>query len=320
MTRSRSQERKRTVPFAPTGRDVEIIRVVEKHRLLRSRTHLVPLFGGSLNVLRRLQKLTRERYLYQLPRRPHEEAVYAIGDKGSDLLHQRFGYPRPKVEWKAQNKTLTERHVEHTLLIADILVSVELACRQHEAVRFVPFEEIIEKHGSERVKARARSVGGRPLWWPVTVRSGEWRGDTAIEPDALFGIERGDKTSWFFLEADRGTMSVIPERPRLDRSSIFKKMLQYWASWEKDRAGKNLTGAHFGLPDVRTLFVLATGARGRVRLERCLEANRHFYGGKGTGLFLFAKREELLEAPDVLRAELTAGTGKTRRLLPGGND
>ena len=315
---SRSSRKKSTVPFAPTERDVEIVRYVERHRLLRSRSHLVPLFGGSLNVLRRLQKLNQERYLFSLDRRPHEEAVYAIGDKGSDLLNRRFGTPRPKVEWAAQNKTLTERHVEHTLLIADVLVGIELACRKAEDVRFVDAYEIIERHASASVKSRARTVGGRPLKWGVRVRDGEWRGESSIEPDGLFGIERGGKTSWFFLEADRGTMSVIPERPRLDRSSIFKKMLQYWASWQKNAAGQNLTGERFGLPDVRTLFVLATGARGNVRLERCLEAARHFYGGSGTGLFLFAKREALLESPDILRVPLVAGTGKERRLLPDG--
>ena len=275
----------------------------------------MPLFGGSTNILRRLQKLTEARYLYGLERAPHEQAVYAIGDKGSDLMYERFGVPRPKVEWAAQNKTLTERHVEHTLLISDVLVSIELACRGVSDVRYVGLGEIIERHASARVKRKATTVGGRPLRWRVRVRDGEWQGEAAIEPDGLFGIEHADKTSWFFLEADRATMSVIPERPRLDRSSLFKKMLQYWASWQKDASGVNLTEQAFGLPDVRTLFVLATEARGNIRLERCLEANCHFYGGRGTGLFLFVKREELLEAADPLRAPLVAGTGAMRTLL-----
>lgn len=307
--------KKPTVPFAPTERDVEIIRHVWRHRLLRSRSHLVPLFGGSLNVLRRLQKLTRARFLYRLARAPHEEAIYAIGDKGSDLMRDRFGAPRPKVSWTAENKTLTERHVEHTLLISDVLVQIELACRQTPDVRYIDLGEIIERHASARVKQRAQTVGGRPLRWRVELDDGGWRGRTAIEPDGLFGIEHGGETSWFFLEADRATMSVIPERPRLDRASLLKKMLQYWASWQKGPDGENLTSRAFGLPDVRTLFVLSTEARGDIRLERCLEANRHFYGGKGTGLFLFAKVETLLESPDVLRAPLTAGTGKTRSLV-----
>lgn len=298
-----------------TGRDIEIIRAVERHRLLRSRSHIVPLFGGSLHVLRRLQKLTHHRYLYRLAGRPYEEGIYAIGDKGSDLLNRRFNRPRPKVEWPAQNKTLTERHVEHTLLIADILVGIELACQNVSDVRYLDADSILERSASARVKERMRAVGGRPLHWRVRVRDGEWQGNTSIEPDGLFGIERSGKNSYYFLEADRATMSVIPERPRLDRSSIFKKMLQYWASWEKDASGQNLISRHFGIADVRTLFVLATGARGNVRLERCLEANRHFYNGRGTGLFLFTKEEAICNRTGVLRAPLITGSGSYSQLL-----
>ncbi len=144
--------------------------------------------------------------------------------------------------------------------------------------------------------------------------SGDWQGEAHIEPDGMFGIESAEQTSWFFLEADRATMSVLPERARLDRSSLFKKMLQYWASWQKSATGENLTRERFGLSDVRTLFVLSTEARGNIRLERCLEANRHFYAEKGTGLFLFVKREALLEAPDVLAVPLTTGTGGVQML------
>ena len=74
--------KKPTVPLELQPRDVEIIRAVHAHRLLRSLDHLVPLFGGSRNILRRLQGLTKARYLYKLKRRPHEQAIYAIGDKG----------------------------------------------------------------------------------------------------------------------------------------------------------------------------------------------------------------------------------------------
>jgi hypothetical protein len=61
--------------------------------------------------------------------------------------------------------------------------------------------------------------------------------------------------------------------------------------------------------------VFSTEARGNVRLERCLEANRYFADGRGTGLFLFVKREALLEAPNILLAPPTSGTGQARSLI-----
>ena len=307
-----------TVPFRLTNRDVEIIRAVETHGLLRSRAHLWPLFGGSRHVSTRLKALTEASYLARLKGKAHEQAIYALGKQGGKLLRDRFAWPMPNASnWAERYRRLTERHVEHTLLVADVLTGVEVACRARDGMRYVSKAEIIERYASEIVKRKAHEVNGKPMQWDVRVSSGEWRGRTRIEPDGVFGIEHQDtgKTSWFFLEADRGTMPVKPQRPRLDRSSLFKKMLQYQSSWLKDADGQNLTGRAFGLPDVRTLFALATGARGRVRLETCLEANRYFRNGKGHGLFLFANRHTLLEADDILDALLVNGMGQEQTLM-----
>ena len=305
--------------YFPTGRDVEIIRYVHRYRLLKSRSHILPLFGESEHVLRRLQKLTEHGYLFRLPsRRPHEQAVYALGNKGSDLMASHFGAPRPKVDWPSQNRTITERHVEHTLFIADLMVAIELACG--DGVRYVSPEEILERYAPERTRNKAHEVGGKPFRWRIQVREGEWHGSHFIEPDWMFGldIDGAPEPSFFFLEADRGTMSVKPTREgNLDKSSLFKKMLQYWSSWQpKSTSQRNAFEERFGIQNIRTLFALSTGARGAIRLEECMKANEFFGSGSGgTGLFLFAKKETLLEAPDILRAPLLSGRRKEKTLL-----
>ena len=306
--------------FSPTQRDIEIIRYVHSYRLLKSRSHLVALFGGSTHILRRLQKLARYKYLYPLPRRPAEEAVYAIGNAGADLLAREFREPRPRVDWTAQNRTLTQKHVEHTLLIADVMIRIELACRGRENIRFISPEEILAKYAPKSTRLKAKHVGGKPFLWSVPlVYMGAWVGEKSIEPDRMFGIAFQDpskETNWFFLEADRGTMVVKPQKGNLHKSSIFKKQLQYWASWVTTPPAKaNLYNERFGIHDIRTLFVLDTRARGELRLNKCIEANKHFSKGRGTGLFLFTKAETLLEAPDILEAPFVSGQGKTRRLI-----
>ena len=287
---------------------------------MKSRSHLVALFGGSLHILRRLQKLGRYKYLYPLSRQPHEEAVYAIGNAGADMLALEFGEPRPKVDWTAQNKTLTQKHVEHTLLIADVMICIELACRRRKSVRFISPEEILSKYAPESTRLKAKHVGGKPFLWSVPiVYMGRRIGEKSIEPDRMFGIafQRSSKeTNWFFLEADRGKMVDKPQTINLHKSSIFKKQLQYWASWiTPPQAKANLYSERFGISDVRTLFVLATDARGELRLNNCIEAYKHFSKGRGTGLFLFTKAETLLEAPDILEAPFISGQGKTRTLI-----
>ena len=302
----------------PTARDIEIIRYVHSYRLLKSRSHLVALFGGSLHILRRLQKLAVYKYLYPLSRRPHEEAVYAIGNAGADLLARDFGEPRPKVDWTAQNKTLTQKHVQHTLLVADVMIHIELACRRRQSVRFIPPEEILAKYAPESTRLKAKHVAGKPFLWSVPiVYKGRRIGEKSIEPDRMFGIAFQDpskETNWFFLEADRGKMVDKPQTVNLDKSSIFKKQLQYWAS-AIPTPKVNLYTERFGIKHIRTLFVLATGFRGDVRLNKCVEINRYFDKGQGTGLFLFTKAETLLEALDILEAPFVSGEGKTRTLI-----
>ena len=103
-------------------------------------------------------------------------------------------------------------------------------------------------------------------------------------------------------------LTRVIESAQLDRSA--------YASWVAPSPAKaNLYTERFGISDVRTLFVLATGARGELRLNKCIEVNKYFNKGQGTGLFLFTKAETLLEAPDILEAPFISGQGKTRRLI-----
>lgn len=301
--------------FRLTDRDIEIIRQVERFRLLRSRSHIVRLFGGSKHLLRRLRKLYDHKYLYRLPdRTPYEQAVYGIGNKGADLLNAEFDLPRANVDHTQKNRRLGPRFIEHTLLVADIMVTIILACRKRQDVQYISQEEILEEAPASTRKQRYQ-VGGRPFRWPVKFRHDGKTFRKSVEPDHMFGLELPEgREEYFFLEADRQNMPV--ESGNMNRSSILKKQLQYWESWQKTAFDEtNLCEQHFGISDIRTLFVLSTGYRGDKRLNRCLEANRRFRDGSGTGLFLFANAETLLEADDVLTAELTSGRGAAKTLI-----
>jgi hypothetical protein len=297
-------------------RDVDILRYVRRYRLLGSRSHILPLFGGSRYLLRRLKKLYEQKYLYRLPgRRPHEEAVYAVGNAGADLLKRRFGLPRPNVDYTQQNRHLGPRFIEHTLLVADIMVAIELACWQRDDVRFISQQDILENRASASIREESRTVGGHPLRWRVQFSHQSWSGRKSIEPDQMFGIERtadDQEPNWFFLEADRQTMPV--KSRTMNRSSLFKKQLQYFQSWDSKDASNRFEEL-FGVSNVRTVFVLDTGYDGEKRLQRCLEVNKHFYDGDGTGLFLFVTTTTLFNAENVLTAPLTSGRGQEKTLL-----
>jgi hypothetical protein len=132
-----------------TPRDLEILRAVHRYRLLRS-THLVSLTGGGRQAtLRRLQLLFHHGYLDRPPMqldwytRGSEPFVYALGNRGAEALEMEGELRRGGVRWDTKNRNLSRIFLHHTLMVAEIMVAFEVACRSREDVRFIPPEEII---------------------------------------------------------------------------------------------------------------------------------------------------------------------------------
>lgn len=258
-----------------TDRDLDILRYVNSFKLLGSRSHIVPLFGGGSDyVLRRCQAMCEEKYLHPLKTAPHEENIYGIGDRGADLLKERFGTYRPKVHYPSKHDSLSKAHIRHTLGIADVTIGYELACRGR-----ADFEDL----GTQQ--------------WTAEVAYDGYYAEKGIEPDRIFRIGE----DYFALEYDRGTMRV---KGKMNQSSIFRKMLQYWWLWAEHELPE--------YPNMRTLFVLP----GKKRKATCIKANTYFYDGRGTGLFLFVTRDELLGAEDLLNAPVVSGVQQPKLLLP----
>src|ERR1700681_4367698 len=91
--------------FRLTEDDVEIVRQVARHRLIRS-THIAALVGRSLDRINdRLLRLFHAGYVdrprAQLDRFPTSGSahyVYALADRGARLLRERAGIRIPNVE------------------------------------------------------------------------------------------------------------------------------------------------------------------------------------------------------------------------------
>lgn len=298
-----------------TERDVEIIRQVAKHRFLRS-SHIVALVPGSAQkTIRRLQLL----YHHQMLDRPREQIeyyqklgskpmVYGLGNKGADLLAERMKYPRGKINWAAKNKTVGPIFLEHTLLTADFMVALEVACRENGRVRLIEAEEILAKAPESTRKRR------NPLGWNVTVEEVEKadrpRHTLGVIPDKIFGLRYLDKpdgknTAYFFLEADRATMPVM--RSNLRQTSFYRKLVAYYATWETELHTKQ-----FNIKNFRVLTV--TSSQSRVR--NLIEANKALAKGTGSRLFLFTDEASLKKAGNPLTMDWQSGKeGETVRLV-----
>ena len=159
-------------PMILTPRDLEILRAVHRHRLLRS-THLAALSGSSRQAtLRRLQLLFHHGYLdrpqMQLDwyARGSEPLVYALGNRGAEVLETE-GAARPRdIRWDTKNRNLSRVFLHHTLAVAEVMVAFEVACRGREGVRFIPPEEVLARAPEATRRLRL------PFRWQVEVRQG----------------------------------------------------------------------------------------------------------------------------------------------------
>ena len=265
-----------------------IVRCVFQHRFLRS-WQIAALVGGSKQaVLRRLQLLYHHGYL-ERPRAQIEyfqpggsrAFAYGLADRGAELLRLTETPSLRALEWSAKNRAVKHLFLEHALLVSDVMVSLELACRQHGGVRFLKSDKL-------PLPAATRSRL-EPFRWKVSLNGGTRLG---VVPDCVFGLEFADQPpersrAYFFLEADRGTMPIA--RNGLHHSSFYRKLLAYEATWLQELHRK-----HFGFNRFRVLTVTTSTDRLRHLVEACRQLDR------GQGLFLFTDLNSFLASLDPL--------------------
>jgi len=292
-------------------RDAEIIRHVFRHRCLTSEHIRALIPGHSKDILRRLQQLYHSGYLdrpreqvnpYQPGSRP---MVYALGNKGADLLMAEYGIKRGKVDWTSKNREVKRVHLEHTLQVADFMVKLELAVARAGNIRLTPQEEILSHMPG------AKKGAPLPMGWKVNYRpsiAGQTRPyRISLRPDKVFGLHfpdqpKGRQKAWFFLEADRSTMPVI--RTNLNLSSFYKKLAGYRQS-RLDEAWLRIFG--FRGARVLTLAKSAERIRSMIRANQILDPE-----GLGFRMFLFARADRFdLENPSrVLEPVWVNGRGE----------
>jgi len=282
MNTARLKRFSRSAAVAPiqiTDRDRVILSLVGRHRFLRS-THITALANGShQQILRRLQSLYHHGYL-ERPRAQVEyfqrggsrHMVYGLGSKGAKLLAQAFGDTFDQQRWSEKNRAVRRMFLAHALLVSDVLVAFQLACRDTD-VRYIPQHELIPT----------------AIRWNVNLEGGRKLG---VIPDAAFAIERTStdgtiERGYFFLEADRGTMPV--NRKSLAQTSFRRKFLAYEATWSH-----GIHRARFGLNRFRVLTVGTSVARLGALRDECAKLR------SGKGLFLFLYRDALAELASLL--------------------
>lgn len=275
------------IPLLLTQRDLDILAAVESHRLLTS-YHLQALIDGSVQqILRRLQMLYHAGYLDRI--RPRfvqgggsARMVYAITNRAIRALQDRGVLESSsRTDWNAKNRSLHDLSIRHRLLVSHARAVVELACRR-AGCQLLCWKE------------------GAALFDRVEVALPEGYAPVPVAPDAFFALQDAKGRMNFFLEADRGTMTI----------GRFVRKLQAYAAYFRGGRHKD----KFSIRYFRVLTVTSTPARA---LNLVSAASRLDELQALSRMFLFSHQEQLsLAAPDsVLSTVWTEPAGQRVALV-----
>ncbi len=232
-----------------SARDIEIFKLLARYRYLRS-TYIHAFVGGASEkrLKERLGDLFHEGYLdrpaqqWEFARALYQPAIYENGPGAMCALHDagiRVDDPRTFLA------TTAHRQFQHSLMICEVLASMELGVCADSGLRLIAWPEIL---GRAPDLTRASATPFR-----VPVPSGGY-----LVPDGLFGLEYahgGTKAYRFFaLEADRGTMPV--GRTNRNQTSYLGKIAAY-----REVIAHRVHKTHLGLPNLLVITVTNGKAR-----------------------------------------------------------
>jgi hypothetical protein len=188
--------------------NLETFKALDRYRYLRS-NFVAAYHGGSQQHRKRDLGTLKRRGLLSSPPQQKNSANYRYTPRVYELS------PKGKAALAAHGITPThwmgERQFWHQLMVADIVMSIEIACKKR-GLRF---------------RHRKDIIGAAPLSFPTSIthefpkHTDRYSG--VLQPDELFAINN----THFILEADRQNEPIT--RPTLTTSSYLRKILQYRA-------------------------------------------------------------------------------------------
>jgi len=293
--------------FRLTDDDVGIVRLLARHRFLRS-THIAALVGRSLDRTNdRLHRLFHAGYLDRpraqldyYPTSGSSPYVYALADRGARLLIEHDGIDFANVEWSRKNRSAGRPFIEHQLEIMDFRLALQVAMRDRTDLRLITADELTAAFPDQSYNP------SNPFALRVTVSHKGARHEIGLVPDLVFGIRFPDGSRHcFMVEIDRGTMPVV--RSDIEQTSFERKMRAYLTAHAAKKHERQ-----FGWKTFRVLTVTTD----RYRLTSMMEASRKLRvpHSPGSSMFFFSTRDDLLGS-DPLRHGWQDGSGRDVRLI-----
>jgi len=290
--------------FQLTERDIEIVRIVSNHRFIRS-THIAQLLDANHEkISRRTALLFHHAYLDRPPaqleyyRAGSDRMVYALANRGAQLLIHQHGLETANVDWARKNFEAKRAFMLHQLAVVDLRVALTLA------VRARPELTLIEPDALIAAMPAATQALNKPIAWRVKVQHKGSPQEIGVHPDHAFALRFADGSKKCYLvECDRGTMPV--ERAGLKQTSIVKKLLVYLSGHKQ-----KMHVRHFGWKAFRVLFITNTPKRAANIRDAILRTPDL----KNSELFYITDQRSLAGA-DILSHPWQHASGSTHALI-----
>ena len=290
--------------FQITERDIEIVRIISDNRFVRS-THISKLLDASHDkISRRTALLYHHGYIDRPPaqleyyRAGSDKMVYALGNRGAQLLIHHHGLGVANVDWARKNFEAKRAYLLHQLAVVDLRVALILA------VRARPELTLIEPDALIAAMPPPTQAANKPLAWRIKVQHKGSPQDIGVHPDYAFALRFADGSRRCYLvECDRGTMPV--ERAGLKQTSIVKKLLVYLSGHKQ-----KMHVRHFDWKAFRVLFITNTPKRA-TSIKDAIQRTSDL---KKSELFYITDKQSLADA-DILTHAWQHASGSKHTLI-----
>lgn len=248
-------------------RDRSILKLVHDHRFITTEEIMALTPGSRRNLYERLKLLFHHRYLDRIGYDLYSPMIYALANRGADILTHYYGIDRHQINWRTKNREAHHHYIHHTLMVSRFRTALLPALA---------------------------SLGATLTSWgrdgdvheQVTYRDASKRLRGVIIPDASFTIEHEGREHRFYLEADRSTMT---------HDRYLAKLQAYYHYWLQHRRQDR------GLPGFRVLTLTISPERceNLRRLAQSIDG-----GGRGLNLFWFLCEQDYQTTPQLLIAPI----------------
>jgi hypothetical protein len=252
-------------PLKLQPRDLAFLHDVSEFRFLNTE-QLVSLHEGSRRgIANRLSLLFQHRYLdrpevQKAARLSSSHIVYSLDRKGAETL-AKDAQEREGILRRIREVKHTSPLIAHASMISQFRVCLTLALKGTDT-------KLVRWLQGNDLKVALRRRGENP----------------ELVPDAFFILEDKSDLLYFFLEADRGTMSS---------ARFVSKLRVYWRWWHEGRYAASL-----GITSFRVLTITPNATRSD---NLCLAAKDADDRRQGSAMFLFAPETRYnISVPEAL--------------------